>query len=228
MKTSLIRRFFGNRNLSRDEIGILLALVIGVTGLLIVFLIPNPLRVLTPQIPALTPQDWQGSRMGTKLFFTDNWRTSPSAPWSPFLWEEKRGFFQSLYLSQDNVNASIDQTIVWYANPGENADAWNQLDPDTYNGWPILERNMDTDKPASILACNPDLSGSPPQCWYLAYWEHWFTGVFFWRQFDEDLLIQDIHQLTTRVDQLLMSAPDEPCYGFLCTNSDEVRDINQE
>jgi hypothetical protein len=121
-------------------------------------------------------------------------------------------------LSQENANATIDQTIVWYASPSENADAWNQLDPSTYNGWPILERRMDTDKPASFLACNPDLSSSPPQCWYLAYWGHWVTGVFFWRQSDEDLLMQDIGQLTARVDQRLMSAPAEPCFWFLCTN----------
>ena len=228
MKLSFFRRLIENRNLSRDQFGILLLFAFGVTGQLIVFLIPDPLWFLAPQIPMLTPQDWPGSHINTKLFFTDNWRTSASAPRSPFPWEEKRGFFQSLYLSQDTLIAFIEQTIVWYASPGENANVWNQLDPDTYNGWPILERSMDTSKPVSFLACNPDLFRSPPQCWYLVYWEHWFTGVFFWGQSDEDLLMQDIHQLTARVDQLLMSAPDEPCFWFLCTNSNEVRNRNQE
>lgn len=213
MKPSLLSSLTGTKNLPRDRVIILLLFTISVTGQIIVFLIPDPLRILAPQIPMLAPQDWLGSQMGTEMFFTDNWQTS-SALWSPFLWEEKRGFYQSLYLTRDTVNASIDQTIVWYASTSENADVWNQLDPYTYNGWPIIERNTDPDKPASILACNPDF---PPQCWYLASWEYWFTGVFFWRQSNEDLLMQDIHQLTARVDQLLMSAPDEPCYGFLCT-----------
>jgi hypothetical protein len=211
MRLSFFRRLVANINLSRDQIWILLALVVGIVGQIFVFFVPDPLRVLAPQLPMLSPQDWPGSQIGTELFISENWP-----------WQEKRGFRQSLYLSQDSINAHIDQQLVWYANPRENADIWNQLDPDTYNGWPILERNMDTDKPASMLACNPDLSSSPPQCWYLAYWEHWFTGVFFWRQFDEDLLIQDIRQLTDRVDQLLMSAPDEPCKGILCTGIHEV------
>ena len=196
MKPAFFHRLVENRNLSRDKIGILLLFAIGVTGHLIVFMIPAPLQILAPQVPMLAPQDWPGSYIG----------------------EEKRGFYQSLYLSQDSVNAFIDQTLVWYANPDENVDRWNQLDPETYNGWPILERRMDTDQPVSYLACNPDLSCSPPQCWYLAYWGHWFTSVFFWRQSDEDLLRQDIHQLIPRIDQLLMSAPDELCFWFFCTS----------
>ena len=179
MKPSLFRRVTGDRNLSRDQTPILLALIIGVTGLFTVFLIPDPLRILAPQIPMLAPQDWPGSYVGTEMFFTDNWRTSPSAPYGPFSWEEKRGFYQSLYLSQGTANVFIDQTVVWYADPDENAGEWNQLDPDTYNGWPIIERSIDMDQPVFFLACHPDLSASPPQCWYVAYWDHWVTGVFF-------------------------------------------------
>ena len=226
MNSSLIHRSTGNRKVSKDQITILLVFVIGLFGQMIVFLLPDPLQVLAPQIPMLTPQDWQGSYVGTKMFFTDNWQTSTSNPYRPFLWEEKRGFYQSLYLPPGAGNISIDQTVIWYANSGENADEWNQLvNADSYNGSPLLERSLDMSKPASFLACHPEI---PPQCWYLAYWDHWFTAVFFWREADEALLIQYIHQLTARIDQLLMSAPDEPCYGFLCTNSDEVRDINQE
>jgi hypothetical protein len=228
MKPSSLSLLADKRNLSRDQLGILLALVIGIAGQLIVFLIPDPLDVIAPQIPMLTPQDWPGSTIGTKMFFTDNWRVgySPSTPWSPFVWEERRGFFQSLYLTGDNFLSSIDQTVVWYADPGENADVWKkEVDAGTYNGWPIVESRLSSDKPASFLACNPDLASSPPQCWYLAYWEHWSTAVFFYRQsnedslINEDILMQDIHQRTARVDHLLMSAPDEPCFGFLCTNS---------
>jgi hypothetical protein len=198
--------------------GIRLVFAIGVTGLLIVFLIPDPLQVLAPQIPVLTPQDWPDSRIYPKLFITDRWP-----------WEEKRRFALNMDLNTDgHTSASIMQALTWYADPSQAVFAWKQLNPESYNGWPIVERNVGTDRPASFLACNPDLSGSPPQCWYLAYWEHWYAEVFFWRQFDEDLLLQEIHELTARVDQLLMSAPDEPCYGFLCTNSNEVRTRNQE
>jgi hypothetical protein len=229
MKLSSLSLLANNRNLSRDQMGFLLALVIGIAGQLIVFLIPDPLDILAPQIPMLTPQDWPGSYIGTELFFTDNWRVSYNVdtPWSPFLWDEKRGFYQSLYLTGDNFLSSVDQTIVWYANPGENANVWKkELDAGTYNGWPILETRQSIYQPASLLACVPDPGPmtSPPQCWYLAYWEHWFTAIFFYRQSNEDnlneeLLMQDISQLTAWVDQLLMSAPAEPCYGFLCTGS---------
>ena len=227
MTTSAFSGTAGKRNLSRDQIVTLLALVIGIAGLLIVFLIPNPLDILAPQTPMLTPQDWPGSDIGTEIFFTDNWRVSYNSdfPWSPLRWEERRGFYQSLYLTGDNVNYSIDsfidQTVVWYANPDENAAVWKrEFDTGTYNGWPFIETHLSSDQPASFLACYPDpsLETSPPQCWYLASWGHWFTAVLFWRQSDEVLLMQNIHQLTDRVDQLLMSAPDEPCYGFLCTN----------
>src|SRR5688572_18612493 len=165
MLRSSFHRWISSRFTSRDRIGILLALLIGVGGLIFVFLLPDPLLRLAPQIPVLSPQDWPGSYIGTELFLTDNWRTSNSDPWRPFLWEEKRGFFQSLYLSGDDVNASIDHTVVWYADPGENANAWKELDTGTYNSWPIVERRLDSDKPVSYLACNPDLASSPPQCW---------------------------------------------------------------
>jgi hypothetical protein len=141
------------------------------------------------------------------------------------VWDEKRGFYQSLYLTGDNFLFSIDQTVVWYADPIENANVWKkELDAGTYNGWPILESRLGSDKPASFIACNPDMVSSPPQCWYLAYWGHWFTAIFFYRQSNgetltADLLSQDIRQLTARADELLMSARDEPCFGFLCTGS---------
>lgn len=67
MKSSLPLRA-NERNLSRDRIGILLLLTIGIAGQLIVFLIPDPLDILAPQIPMLTPRDWQGSYIGTELF----------------------------------------------------------------------------------------------------------------------------------------------------------------
>jgi hypothetical protein len=229
MNPSSLLRLTNRIRLSRNQIGILLLLGIGIAGQLIVLLIPDPLTSLAPQIPMLSPQDWSGSYVGTELFFTDYLpiRYGPDTPWKPFVWDERRGFYQSLYLTGDNFLSSVDQTVAWYANPGENATVWrNEFDFGTYNSWPIIESHLVSDKPVSFLACAPDPGSmtSPPQCWYLAYWEHWFTAIFFYRQSNgetltEDLLMQDIHQLTARADELLMSAPDEPCFGFLCTGS---------
>jgi hypothetical protein len=227
MKPSSLPLRADEKNLSRDQIGILLALIIGIAGQLIVFLIPDPLDILAPQIPMLTPRDWPGSYIGTEMFFTDNYRVSYDAtfPLNPLRWEERRGFYQSLYLTGDNFLSSVDQTVIWYANPDESANVWKrEFDRGTYNGFPFIETHQSPDQPAFLLACAPDPGPitSPPQCWYLAHWEHWFTAIFFYRQSNgeiltEELLMQDIHQLTARVDQLLMSAPDEPCFGFLCT-----------
>jgi hypothetical protein len=235
MVSSLFRQT-NNKLFSRDQLATRLVLVIGVAGLVIVFLIPDPLPMLAPQLPLLTPADWPRSHISTKLFFTDNWRVSYNAgfPWSPFLWEEKRGFYQSLNLAEGDLVTSVEQTIVWYANPSENANVWKkELDAGTYNGWPIVESRLSSDKPASLLACNPDLASAPHQCWYLAYWEHWFSAIFFYRQFNEDifnedLLMQDIHQLTARADELLMVAPPEPCFWFLCTNISRERNASQQ
>lgn len=168
MKLSSLPLQANERNLSRDQMGILLALIIGIAGELIVFLIPDPLDILAPQIPMLTPRDWRVSY-------------SPSNPWRPFLWQEKRGFHQSLYLTGDNFLSSVHQTVAWYANPVENANIWrNEFDFGTYNSWPIIESRLGSDRPASFLACVPEPGPmiSPPQCWYLAYWEHWFTAFF--------------------------------------------------
>ena len=210
MIRSSLHRWISSQNASRrDRIGILLALTIGIGGLIFVFLLPDPLLRLAPQIPVLSPQDWPGSYISIGPFISD-----PSAPW-----KEKRRFFMTLGLSSDeHTNAFIDQTVVWCADPAKAAAAWDQLDAKSYNGHPIVARNTDPGKPASMLFCvvkeSPD---SPWACTYLAYWGYWFTEVLFWSQFEEDLQLPEMQQIISRVDQRLMSAPEEPCYGWLCT-----------
>ena len=186
----------------------LLALVIGIGGQIFVFLTPDPLVRLTPQIPVISTQDWPGSRVTTESFISD---TGP--------WREKRQFAKGLSIENEmHNNSHIDQMVVWYADPSEAAAAWNQLDSETYNGQPIVERSIGTDKPTSMLFCTiRNMPEDPRECWYLAYWEHWYTEVHFWSQFDEDLQLPELQQITARVDQRLMSAPAEPCYGILCT-----------
>ena len=210
MTISTQQRWTGSTNLSRrDRIGILLLLLIGIGALLLVFLLPDPLLRLAPQIPFLSTRDWPGSYVSTELFISE-----PSAPW-----KERRRFFRSLGVnSAAHIIPFIDQTVIWYADSADAAAAWDELDAQAYNGQPVAARDREPGKPASLLFCvvnqSPD---SPPGCTYLAYWGHWFTEVFFHSQLERDLLLPEVQQITSRVDQRLMSALEEPCYGFLCT-----------
>jgi len=212
MIRSSLRRFVGTSNFSRDLIGILLALVIGIGGQIFVFSIPDPFVVLAPQIPLLSPPDWPGSHASIGLGISTEWR-----------WREKREFQTELELINDTYSAYTRQKVVWYADPMETAAAWNQLNTESYNEQPIVASFRGNDKPASMLFCRKkDLPDDPHECWYLAYWEHWYTEVIYWSQIDDDLQSLEMQQIATRVDQLLMSAPDEPCYGILCTGTGEV------
>src|SRR4030065_1809638 len=136
MKPSFIRRLIGDRNLSRDQLGIRLALVIGVIGQLIVFLIPNPLWILAPQIPMLTPQDWPGSRISMQLFMT-----SKSRPW-----EEMREFRQPIVIENSAENTHIDQIVAWYADPRETMAAWDTPNPQFLIG-PLVASSSGEGKP---------------------------------------------------------------------------------
>lgn len=209
MLRSSLRRWIGSQTSSRDRIGILLALLIGTGGLLFVFLVPDPLLRLAPHLPMLSPQDWQGSYISIGPFISD---PSPS-------WQEKRSFFMTLELNPDaHTNAFIDQTVVWYSQAEVAAAAWDALNTETYNGQSIVARITDRGKPASMLFCLSEEPPSPRNCTYLAYWGHWQTEVRFWSEFEEDLQLAEMQRIAARVDELLMSALAEPCYGILCTN----------
>ena len=108
---------------------------------------------------------------------------------------------------------------------GSGQSAWVQavVQEQPFSGW-IWSGLVSFDGVNVTAACFPEPGPmtSPSQCWYLAYWQHWFTAISFYRQSNgailtEDLLLQDTRQLTARADELLMSAPDEPWFGFLCT-----------
>jgi hypothetical protein len=209
MKGSGLHSYLMKRFSNRDWLGMSLLLLLGISGMLSVSLLRDPLIRMSPMLPMLSPQDWPGSEVTQPVFIGDI-----SAPW-----EEQRTFQMTLsVVGEPSTIASIDQRVIWYADRSRATAAWEELDTGTYNGWDFKERQTEGDQPQSFLACNPDLVTSPPQCWYLAYWKHWRAETFFWRQSDENFLLRDIEQLTDRVDQLLMSAPEEPCYGRLCTN----------
>ena len=213
MIRSSLRRVVGNRNLFRDAIGILLALVIGIGGLIFVFSIPNPFTALAPQVPMLSPADWPGSHASTGFGISTGWR-----------WQEKREFSLPLVLNTGTYYAEIGQIAVWYADPTEAAADWNQLNTESYKEQPILASFSGDDKPASMLFCGKkdlpeDESQDWHECWYLAYWEHWYIEVSYRSPFEEDFPSLELQQITAQVDQLLMSAPDEPCYGIICTGT---------
>jgi hypothetical protein len=210
MIQSFHRRSARKRNTSRDFIGILLALLIGMSGQFFVFLLPDPLAGVAPKIPMLSPQDWPGSFIATDMFISE--------PWMP--WKEKRVFFMTLGLNNDlHTNAIIDQTAAWYADTMATEAAWNQIHLDPSIWEPVVAANPGNGKPASRLFCvKKEMPDSPHECTYFAYWEHWYTEVHFWSQFDEDLQLPELQHIAARVNRLLMSALAEPCYGSLCTS----------
>jgi len=217
---SSLQQFVGNRYSSRDQLGILLALVIGTGGLIFVFFLPDPILGLAPQIPMLSPQDWPGSYASQELSIRE----------PELLWQEERKFFQSLGLTNEvHTNAVISQEAVWYADPMKAAASWHQLNIEyeaTYNEQAVVvsfTSNANNDKPESKLFCrSKDVLDADDLhiCAYFAHWEHWFTQVMFFQEFQ----LFEIQQITARVDQLLMSALAEPCYWIFCTNQQENED----
>lgn len=209
MIRSTLHRFVHKPHLLRDTVGILLALAIGVGGLIFVFTIPDPFTSLGPHTPLLTSPDWPGSYASIEIGIGSDWP-----------WRERRKFVTSLVLNADPRYAEIEQTAIWYADRAEAAADWKGLNTDSYNEQPIVARYSGGDKPASMLFCKEKASPDDPrECWYLAYREHWYTELRYWSQHDGDLESLELGQLMARVDQLLMSATEEPCYGVLCTGT---------
>jgi hypothetical protein len=213
MIRSSLRRLAGNHNLVRDGILILLALGTGIGGLIFVFSIPDPFAALASRIPMLAPQDWPGSHASIGLGISSGWP-----------WQEKREFVSILVRDAAAYPVEIEQRVIWYADSVEAAVDWNQLNTESYNEQPIVASTRGSDKPASMLFCGKrDQPEGLRECWYLAYWEHWYTEVNYRSLAEEDLPSLELHQITARVDQLLISAPDEPCYGILCTGTENDR-----
>jgi hypothetical protein len=193
----------GKRYRSRDLIGILLALAVGISGQLF---LADPLKILAPSLPVLSPADWQGSQDNREPIIL-----SGSA------WNEKRSFQQSIVLIKNQKPvASATQIIVWYADLTQTKAAWNQHKREPYYDFPIIARGTNEDEPASLLFCGPPVSDTPGECAYRAYWGHWYTQVTFYGGNSEDFPLSEMRKLTDRIDQLLMSAPDKPCQGFFC------------
>jgi hypothetical protein len=203
-----LRQWTGDRKLFREGMAILLALAIGIGGLIFVFSIPDPFVSLAPHIPMLSPEDWPGSDGGRGVAISTGWS-----------WREKREFHTGLVLSTGTSVAEISQMMIWYADPLGAAADWIRLDRSSYKEEPFVESGGGDGRPISMLFCGNRGMSLPEgfrECWYLAYWEHWFIEVNYRSQLAENLHVLEMQRIAARVDQLLMSAPDEPCYGILC------------
>src|SRR3990172_1744554 len=211
MIRSFLRRWTDDRNLLRDGSAILLALAIGIGGLMFVFSIPDPFASLAPHVPLLSPDDWLGSNASIDLSISTEWP-----------WREKREIHTDLDLYTAEYGAGISQIAIWYANPQEAVADWNKLDRISYKEEPFVRSAAGDRLPASMLFCGSGSINLPEgfrECWYLAHWKHWYTEVNYRSQLAEDLHNLEMQKFVDRVNQLLMSAPAEPCYGILCTGT---------
>jgi len=197
--------FFSNRILVRDLIGLLLVLVIGIGGQIFIL---NPIGVLAPNIPLLSPQDWTGSRISSGV--------ADSSGSHVRQWKLKRIFGIGLQVGQYsalNTGAEISQAIIWYAESAEAIAAWQKRDTGQpggfFNTQPVMTTHLQDGMPESILFCTK-YTASGFKCAYFAYSGHWYTNVWFWSGGSTYLSMADVQNITTRINQLLLKAPDKP------------------
>ena len=199
MKTSPKTRLVINKNKTNDFIGIVLALIIGISGLVISL---NPLEILMPDIPMLSQQDWSRSHVDQGLMISENWQQP----------EGLEFFIRLQIIERDRYDrkAEIEQRTTWYADLSQPTIAMaNELK--WHRQQPIAINPPDTDTPASWLYCaDYSFETTTRSCMYYAYWGHWYTEVKFWSKGDQYLSALEMQQLITRVDHLLMTAPDKP------------------
>lgn len=190
------RAMIDKRNLIYDLVGITIFLVLGVFGLIVV---SNPIRILIPNHPMISPQDWPGSLSSEGVEIIDGTQ-----------WNEKRELLIRLNLDKPGgYDTEITQNAIWHTNMEETALMWKEsrLDRD----WKLISENgISRDKPASRLYCRDDLN--PPYkitCYFYAYRGHWFTTIHFTSKSDNSLIFAEIQRISARAEQLLMSVADE-------------------
>jgi hypothetical protein len=204
-------RIAANRNLVGDLIGILLLLAAGISGQL---LLSDPLRFLfrASELPMLSPEDWPSSQISRELSIIGG------HPWS-----HQRKFGQDMVLIKNNMTMEeVDHYIVWYSDLTQAETDWKLYQRLPTSDFQVIVSSTDKNKPESVLFCLTPGIQIPHECYYHAYWEHWFTEVYFYGRTDEDLPFSEMQTLMDRTDQLLMSAPDKPCQWLSCTGTAEV------
>ena len=191
----------------------MLAFAVGMGGLLFVFSLPDPFTSLLPLTPLLTPRDWPGSHASIVLGLSGEWP-----------WREQRGFHSNLELPAETYTAGLGQIAIWYADPVKAAAEWDRLDRTSYKEEPFVTRGGGDGEPEHMLFCgneSMDLSEGFRECYYLAYREHWFVEISYRSTLSEEIHARKMQEIAARVDLRLMSAPDEPCYRALCTNTEK-------
>jgi hypothetical protein len=179
--------------------------------MIFVFSQPDPFTFLRPQIPMLTPEDWPGSSASLGLGISTAWR-----------WQEKREFHTELSLDAGAYAAGIGQIAIWYADPFQAAADWKMLDQEFHKEESFVTSTGGDGQPETMLFCGSAGMSLPDgfrECWYLALWKHWYTEVNYRSELADDLHMVEMQKIAARVNQLLVSASDEPCYGVLCTGT---------
>jgi len=199
MKSPTANTITRNNNRTKDLIGVILVLLLGLGGQ--IFLL-NPINILSPKLPMLSQQDWPRSHTDQGVRISENWEQP-----------EGREFIIRLQITEQHQydrKAEIVQKSTWYADPSYPAIAaanelkWYYTQPDAMNP-------PGTDTPTSWLYCQDfPFETTTRSCKYHAYWGHWYTEVTFWTESDQYLSASEMQQFITRVNQLLMSAPDRP------------------
>lgn len=173
-----------------------------IIGALGYWLTKDPVSVLIPKHPMLSPQDWG-----------ENHSRYPAQITEARDWEVEREFIIRLQSDRDENfdRAEIVQTAVWYKDEREAAALWDQTYYSPGSDWDLFdEKFASRNTPASRLYCytNPK-SNSTTLCNYFAYRGHWFTQVNFQSDSEKFLPLSEVMQIILKVDQLLLAAADE-------------------
>lgn len=175
-----------------DLIGVIAFLILGALGY---WVTSDPVRLLVPEHPMLSIHDWTDSDSGHEA------RISKSRNWN-----EERILVVRLESKRDS--ARIVQTAAWYSDSTEASYMWERTQF-KYKWDLISEKYISNDSPASRLYCR-DLSPTfTTSCYYYAYRGHWFTEVHLSSSTVEYLSLSEVEMITQRVDELLMSIPEE-------------------
>lgn len=188
---------FQNKSAIIDLFGILLILAIGIGCFLAAL---NPVPILIPEHPMLSADDWSGSHATQKLHISDAEN-----------WGKRRQLAIRLNSNQDanGISAEVSQSAIWLADTTEAMLIWNEFHHDTPNQELISENLTSREQPVSRLYCEHILDYKT-FCIFYAYRGHWFTWIQFHSKTDEHFSIDEIMQIATRANQLLMSVSEEP------------------
>jgi hypothetical protein len=188
-----------------DLFGIILIVVIGIRGQVYVF---KPTSALHSDIPLLSTQDLPGSQLDVRLRVPREWKPG------------KHEYFMKMKIVTNEpyineVKVMVSQTALWHADSTRSIDEWKSRKRDFGNMKPVTITPLDIDRPESVLYCPSGIDDSSKNryeqsCYYLAYWEHWYTEVNIYSRGEEHLSYLEVKKIIDQVEQSLLSAPARP------------------